>query len=113
MGLPLSPILADILMEYFIDTAIFKLGYDLKAFIKYVDDMLLIVNKKFLLHMEDVLNSVHSKIQYNRDVEKDIVLTYLDVSIIHNPYGSIDFLVLKTHTVQQAATVPLKLSLDT
>lgn len=61
IGSPLSPILADMVMEYILDQALDKLKY-----IKYVDDLLLIVPTTLL---QDTLN-VSNSIQDPSEVKK-------------------------------------------
>lgn len=62
MGLPLSPILADIVMEHILDKASSKVTGNIKELVKYVDDLFLIVPRQSIDHVVDVFNSVHPKI---------------------------------------------------
>lgn len=91
MGLPLSPILADIVMEYILDMALSKLNYHLTECIKYVDDLFLIIPKHLIHHTLAMFNSIHPKIQFTHELENHGELPFLDVLVLHNHDGSIEF----------------------
>lgn len=91
MGLPLSPILADIVMEYVLDQASSRANGHFKELVKYVDDLFLIVPKQRIDYVLDIFNSVHQKIQFTCELEQNKKLPFLDVILIHNDDGSIDF----------------------
>lgn len=88
MGLPLSPILADLVMEYVLDQAIAKLSFELK---EYVDDLFLIIPSTLIEYARDIFNSFHHKIQFTIVEETNRVLPFLDVLLIHEKDHSIDF----------------------
>lgn len=82
MGNPLSPILAEIVMDTLIDNVIKHLPIRITIIRKYVDDLFLTVPKESI---EDVLhsfNSYHPKLQFTCEEEKDQQLPYLDMLLI-------------------------------
>lgn len=91
MGLPLSPILADLVMEYVLDQAISMLNYQLKECVKYVDDLFLIIPSSMIEYTRDIFNSIHHKIQFTIVEETNHVLPFLDVLLIHGQDHSIHF----------------------
>ena len=91
MGLPLSPILADIVMEHILDKAIESLNFDLKCCKKYVDDLFLIIPEHRIQETLHIFNSIHQKIQFTHEIERNNQLPFLDVLIIHDPNGSLQF----------------------
>lgn len=91
MGLPLSPILADIVMEHVLDKALNSLNFKLKSCVKYVDDLFLVIPKKRLQETINIFNSINPKIQFTHEMEQNNILPFLDVLVIHNPDGSLLF----------------------
>lgn len=91
MGLPLSPILADIVMEYILDQAASRVNGNLKELVKYVDDLFLIVPSGMFDHVLDTFNSIHPKIQFTSELEHNGQLPFLDVILTHNSDGTIDY----------------------
>lgn len=91
MGLPLSPILADIVMEYILDKAMDSLNFELKSCAKYVDDLFLIIPKHRIQETLNIFNSIHPKIQFTHEIERNKTLPFLDVSVIHDTNGSLQF----------------------
>lgn len=91
MGSPLSPILSDIVMEYILDQAISKLNYKLDVCIKYVDDLFLIIPKHLIDYTLAVFNSIHHKIQFTHETEVNNQIPFLDVIVIRNEDGTLDY----------------------
>ncbi|XP_037041507.1 uncharacterized protein LOC119078137 [Bradysia coprophila] len=89
MGLPLSPILADIVMEKVLDLAIPQFDFVPVLFVKYVDDMFTSVPTNFAQHTINILNSVNHRIQFTSEVEKDGQIPFLDVIVFRNNDGTI------------------------
>lgn len=91
MGLPISPILADIVMEYVLDKALDSLHYKVKVCKKYVDDLFLIVPRDMLNVTLEKFNAVHPNIQFTHEMERDNMLPFLDVLVAHNSNGTLLF----------------------
>lgn len=91
MGLPISPILADIVMEYLLDKALENLDYELKTCVKYVDDLFLVVPRDKISQTLNTFNSIHPSIQFTHEMENNNILPFLDVLVIHNPNGTLQF----------------------
>ena len=82
MGSPLSPVLADIYMEYFEEMALGSTSLKPSMWLRYIDDT-------FILwpHQEDVkilldhANSIRPSIQFTMEKEQDNKLPFLDVLV--------------------------------
>lgn len=85
MGNPLSPTIADIVLDSLLDNAISILKNNdkhIKYIVKYVDDIFAIINykdKDVILH---TLNDYHPKIQFTMETETNNEIAYLDSKII-------------------------------
>ena len=88
MGLPLSPALANIYMEYFEEMTLGSTSLKLSMWLRYVDDT-------FVLwpHQEDVQtlldhgNSIRPSIQFTMEKEHDNKLRFLDVLVTYTEQG--------------------------
>ena len=85
MGSPLSPVMANIYMEYFEDMALNSAPLWPTMWLRYVDDT-------FILwpHQEDVLeyvNTIRPSIQFTMEKEKDNQLAFLDILITRTECG--------------------------
>ena len=88
MGLPLSPVLANIYMEYFEEMALGSTSLKPSMWLRYVDDT-------FILwpHQEDVqtlldhVNSIWPSIKFIMEKEQDNKLPFFDVLVTHREQG--------------------------
>ena len=88
MGSPLSPVLANVYMEYFEEMALGSTPLKPSMWLRYVDDT-------FILwpHQEDVqvlmdhVNSIRPSIQFTMEKEQDNRLSFLDVLITRTEQG--------------------------
>ena len=88
MGSPLSPVLANIYMEYFEEMALGSTSLKPYMWLRYIDDI-------FILwpHQEDVqilldhVNSIRSSIQFTMEKEQDNKLPFLDVLVTRTEKG--------------------------
>ena len=82
MGSPLSPVMANIYMEYFEDMALDSASLRPTMWLRYVDDTFI-----HWPHQEDVqvlldhVNTIRPSIQFTMEKEKDNQLTFLDILI--------------------------------
>ena len=84
MGSPIGPLLADVMINYVIDKAIERtpLDHKPKFFCRYVDDCFAtFTNTSSIEIFLRNLNSVHSQIQFTKEVESHNSLAFLDVLI--------------------------------
>ncbi|XP_075157976.1 uncharacterized protein LOC142231244 [Haematobia irritans] len=73
MGNPLSPTIANIVLDNLLDEVILELNsknIKIKLITKYVDDLLAIINKDDEQEIMKLLNSYHTKIQFTIEKEK-------------------------------------------
>src|SRR5580765_3687713 len=59
MGSPLSPTIADIVLQDIENKALYKIGTKLPIYYRYVDDILLAVPKNSIQFIVDTFNSYH------------------------------------------------------
>ncbi|XP_063529201.1 uncharacterized protein LOC134740600 [Cydia strobilella] len=100
MGSPVSPVVADIFMEDFEERALSLAPVRPKIFKRYVDDTFTILPKSSVSTFLDHLNSIHSKIKFTMELEKDCSLPFLDVLVKRNPDNTLGRTVYRkpTHT---------------
>ncbi|XP_037942964.1 uncharacterized protein LOC119675817 [Teleopsis dalmanni] len=85
MGNPLSPTIADIVLDKLLDEAIAELktmGITFKFITKYVDDIFAVIKKSDKEIILTTLNNFHPKIKFTYEEELDHKLPYLDIEII-------------------------------
>ncbi|XP_072384341.1 uncharacterized protein [Diabrotica undecimpunctata] len=96
MGSPLSPVIANLFMQEIEIRAITTAEYKPKLWLRYVDDTFIIWThgeeklNTFLNH----INTIHPKIQFTMELEKDQQLPFLDVLIIKKTDGTLGYTVL-------------------
>lgn len=84
MGNPLSPTIADIVLDHIIQQAIKSLadrGIHIKFLTKYVDDIFAIVNKQDIHTILNELNNQHDKLQFTVEIEKNNTIPFLELKI--------------------------------
>lgn len=84
MGNPLSPTVADIVLDELIDQALSdltKIGIKVKLMTKYVDDILAIIEKKDIHTILDTLNKQHNKLKFTVEMENQRTIPYLDIQL--------------------------------
>jgi len=81
MGSPLSPILADLVLQDLEMNAIENLSMEIPFYYRYVDDIALAVPRQKTQEVLAMFNSFHPRMQFIHDGKK---LDFLDVTIINN-----------------------------
>uniref|UniRef100_A0A1B0CHE8 Reverse transcriptase domain-containing protein n=1 Tax=Lutzomyia longipalpis TaxID=7200 RepID=A0A1B0CHE8_LUTLO len=83
MGSPISPIVADIVMQKALQQILTTGERPLRIdFIrKYVDDLLLAVHKDDVCRILEIFNAFHTRIQFTMEIEEQGTLAYLDLRI--------------------------------
>ncbi|XP_055527465.1 uncharacterized protein LOC129720078 [Wyeomyia smithii] len=89
MGSPLSPVLADIVLEDIITRALAELPFDLPFLRKYVDDLFLAIPKNCIETVLEVFNRQEQRLQFTIEIEQDRKLPFLDMMVTRNENQSI------------------------
>ena len=103
MGSPVSPIVANLFMEWFEQIAIETFKYELTIWRRYVDDTIVAICDELIDDFTDHINSVHPAIKFTREEEsEDGTLPMLDTKTNREPSGKLSFSVYRkpTHTDQ-------------
>ena len=106
MGSPVSPIAANIFMEALEQKAIASAPLECKPklWLRYVDDIVEIINKDSVDNLTDHINSIDQSgsIKFTYEKEKDGKLPFLDTLIVKKEDGTVKLLVYRkpTHTDQ-------------
>ncbi|XP_062715035.1 uncharacterized protein LOC134291375 [Aedes albopictus] len=89
MGSPLSPVLADIVMDSIISRAINAANIPPQFIRKYVDDLFLLIHKDRVQEVLEIFNLQDENIKFTCEVEVDGKLPYLDMLMIQTGEGRI------------------------
>ncbi|XP_017467847.1 PREDICTED: uncharacterized protein LOC108360175 [Rhagoletis zephyria] len=85
MDNPLSPTIADIIMDNLLDNTIAELknkyNIDIKFIAKYVDDIFAIIKLNDVNKILDTLNKYHNKLQFTTEMGENARIPFLDVCI--------------------------------
>ncbi|XP_037931560.1 uncharacterized protein LOC119666350 [Teleopsis dalmanni] len=84
MGSPISPIVADIVMENILDEMMVKTCNKPRFLTKYVDDIFAIVKSNDVESILTILNNVHFRIKFTIEEELNDKLPYLDTTVIRH-----------------------------
>ena len=78
MGSPISPIIADIVMEAILDEFMSNIVHKPRLLTKYVDDIFAIVKKEEMDNTLNELNKCNRHLQFTKETEEEGSLPYLD-----------------------------------
>ena len=98
MGLSLSPIIADIVIQDLQEQVLLKYQNYILFYKRYVDDSCIILNKRYLKHTLDMFYNFSNRVKFTHEVEIDNKINFLDVSIIKNEDGHLTFDIYKKKT---------------
>ncbi|XP_062711019.1 uncharacterized protein LOC134289038 [Aedes albopictus] len=82
MGNPLSPALADLVMETLLDHVLEGIDIPIPFLKKYVDDLITALPIDMIEHVRNALNEFNSHIQFTCEMENNNQLPYLDMLLI-------------------------------
>jgi len=82
MGSPLSPIIADLVLQDLETKAIDRLPFELPLYYRYVDDILLAAPFDHLNEILETFNSFHNRLQFTLEIGINNRINFLDVTII-------------------------------
>ncbi|XP_024874672.1 uncharacterized protein LOC112456404 [Temnothorax curvispinosus] len=82
MGSPLSPILADMVMEDLEKHCIQRLSFRISFFKRYVDDIFAVVPESGIGELLDSFNNYHDRLKFTYEMESNGKLSFLDTTVI-------------------------------
>jgi len=82
MGSPLSPIVADIVLQDLEVRTIDRLQFNLPIYYRYVDDILFAAPTERLTEILDKFNSVNDRLQFTLEIGNNNGINFLDVAIV-------------------------------
>ena len=89
MGSPLSPILADIVMDDLETFCLNSVEFNVPLYFRYVDDIFSIVPRSKINEMLSVFNSYHHRLKFTYEIEKDNCINFLDTTVIRLNNGKL------------------------
>ncbi|XP_063975376.1 uncharacterized protein LOC135161598 isoform X2 [Diachasmimorpha longicaudata] len=89
MGSPLSPIVAEIVLQDLENFCIKKLDFPVYFYTRYVDDVLAFVPKDKVNSILSCFNSYHKRLQFTLEREENSKINFLEVTLIKST-GKID-----------------------
>ena len=100
MGSPVSPIVANLFMEWFEEHAIQSYIHEIRLWRRYVDDTIVALHASKLDHFTDHINSIDENIKFTREEEVERSLPMLDAKTTRSEQGELSFTVYRkpTHT---------------
>lgn len=100
MGAPLSPVVANIVLEELEEQCLKKCTFEIPFYKRYMDDIVTAIPSNELNNVLNVFNSYHPKIQFTCEEEtKNNELNFLDMTIKHeNGHVSTTWFTKKTWT---------------
>ena len=102
MGSPISPIVANLYMEWFEETALQSFPFQLTVWKRYVDDTFVALCASLISELTKHINSLDPSIQFTKEEEADNSLPMLDTLTTRDNEGRLSFTVYRkpTHTDQ-------------
>lgn len=90
-GVPLAPVLANIVLDDLVSTSLKQIPKKVKIIKKYVDDFFIIAHKDIVNKMLEIFNAYHPRIKFTVETEKDSTLNFLDMKIIRKDDNKLKF----------------------
>lgn len=81
MGLPISSIIAQIVLECLEETVIPKFKFHIPFYFRYVDDCITAIPREKVNEMQCELNNFHPQIQFTCEVEQNQQLNFLELTL--------------------------------
>ena len=102
MGSPVSPIVANLFMEWFEGVALQSFPFEITLWKRYVDDTIVALCDSLIDRLTEHINSIDESIKFTREEEADQSLPMLDTMTHRNEEGRLSFSVYRkpTHTDQ-------------
>jgi hypothetical protein len=87
MGSPVSPVVANLVMEHLEETVLSNLTFKPLLYLRYVDDIFCIAKKTDIETIHNNFNSFHKKLQFTIELETNNSIPFLDLNIARNNDG--------------------------
>lgn len=84
MGSPLSPILADLVMDDLETYCRNLLQFEISVYYRYVDDIFAIVPRTEIDTILTIFNSFHYRLQFTHEIEVNNMINFLNTTVIRN-----------------------------
>ena len=84
MGSPISPILADIVMQDLETHCLNNIKFDIPVFFRYVDDILALVPINKIDDIIRVFNAFHPRLKFTHEMENNGCINFLETTIIRS-----------------------------
>ena len=113
MGSPVSPIVANLFMEWFEEAALRTFRYEITVWKRYVDDTIVALCDSLIDLLSEHINSIDPAIQFTREEEDNKTIPMLDTLVRRTDERRLTFSVYRkpTHTdqyLQFASNQPLQ-----
>lgn len=82
MGSPLSPILANFVLEDLEISCLDKLMFEVPIYIRYVDDIFTMIPNKLINYTLEIFNNYNVNLQFTSEIESENKISFLDLNII-------------------------------
>lgn len=82
MGSPLSPILADLVMDDLETQCLSTFDFDVPMYYRYVDDIFTIIPKSRIPDVLNAFNNYHQRLRFTYETEVNNSINFLDMNII-------------------------------
>jgi hypothetical protein len=89
MGSPVSPVLANLVMEYIEGKVLQGLDFQPLMYKRYVDDIFAIIPSDRFQYFFDSFNDFHSSFKFTFEIEQEGFLPFLELKVIHCEDGSV------------------------
>ena len=87
MGSPISPMLADLVLQDLEEVVLKKLSFKIHSYYRNVDDTFLIIPNNKINDTIENFNSYHSRLKFTFELEINNTLPFLNLLIIKNQDG--------------------------
>lgn len=105
MGSPISPVIANLVMENLEQKVIRKLPFTLPFYKRYLDDILTVVHKDNVDLLLQKFNNFHPRINFTHELESDGRISFLDTVVINHQGKIITDMVSQRHLVGKIFTI--------
>jgi len=89
MGSPLSPILADLVMDDLETFCMGSLDFVVQVFYRYVDDIFVIIPRTMLDPVLNFFNSYHPRLKFTCEIENNNTFNFLNTTVIRADNGEL------------------------